>query len=174
RSRHRPNGPWRCGPTRARLISGLNSVPPTGGQLRWRRRTPRSHPPLSARCGCPSSRCLEMPKMGLNERLFLIVDSAKLPQHIAALGTFARPPGAGPGFLDELSKGFLAAQTFAAPFNYQLRNRALRRIAPSWRVLNDSQIDLQHHFHRHTLPAPGGEREFGELVSALHSERLDW
>ncbi|HSV40274.1 MAG TPA: wax ester/triacylglycerol synthase domain-containing protein, partial [Nocardioidaceae bacterium] len=62
-----------------------------------------------------------MPKIGVNERLFLIVDSAKLPQHVAALGTFTRPPGAGPGFVDELAERFRAAQTFAAPFNYRLR-----------------------------------------------------
>jgi diacylglycerol O-acyltransferase len=115
-----------------------------------------------------------MPKIGVNERLFLIVDSAKLPQHVAALGTFTRPPGAGPGFVDELAERFRVAQTFAAPFNYRLRSRALRRVAPSWRALGDHEIDLDYHFRRHTLPAPGGELEFGELVSALHTERLDW
>lgn len=115
-----------------------------------------------------------MPKIGVNERLFLIVDSAKLPQHVAALGTFTRPPGAGTGFVDELADRFRATQTFAAPFNYRLRRQALRRVAPSWRVLGDHEIDLDYHFRRHTLPAPGGELEFGELVSALHTERLDW
>lgn len=115
-----------------------------------------------------------MPKIGVNERLFLIVDAAKLPQHVAALGTFTPPPGAGPGFVDELAERFSATQTFAAPFNYRLCSPALRRVAPSWRVLGDDEIDLDHHFRRHTLPAPGGELEFGALVSALHTERLDW
>jgi len=115
-----------------------------------------------------------MPKMGVNERLFLVVDAAKLPQHIAALGTFTPPPGADDGFVDELAERFRATQTFAAPFNYRLRRQALRRVAPSWQVLGDDEIDLDYHFRRHTLPAPGGELEFGELVSALHTERLDW
>jgi diacylglycerol O-acyltransferase / wax synthase len=114
------------------------------------------------------------PKIGVNERLFLVVDAAKLPQHVAALGMFTPPPGAGPGFVDELAERFRAAQTFAAPFNHLLRSQALRRVAPSWRVLGDHEIDLDHHFRRHTLPGPGGELEFGELVSALHTERLDW
>lgn len=115
-----------------------------------------------------------MPKIGVNERLFLIVDAAKLPQHVAALGTFTPPPGAGPGFVDELAERFRATRTFAAPFNYRLRSQALRRVAPSWRVLGDHEIDLDYHFRRHTLRAPSGELEFGELVSALHTERLDW
>ncbi len=115
-----------------------------------------------------------MPRIGVNERLFLTVDAAKLPQHVAALGTFASPPGAGPRFVDELAERFRAAQTFAAPFNYRLRSQALRRVAPSWQVLGDHEIDLDHHFRRHTLPAAGGELEFGELISALHTERLDW
>jgi diacylglycerol O-acyltransferase len=115
-----------------------------------------------------------MPKLGVNERLFLIVDGARMPQHIAALGTFTPPAGAGPGFVDELAERFRATRTFAAPFNYLLRSQVLRRVSPSWRVLGDDEIDLDHHFRRHTLPAPGGEREFGELISALHTERLDW
>lgn len=115
-----------------------------------------------------------MPKIGVNERLFLIVDGARMPQHIAALGTFTPPADAGPAFVDELAERFRATQTFAAPFNYRLRSQGLRRVAPSWRVLGDHEIDLDHHFRRHTLPAPGGEREFGELVSTLHTERLDW
>lgn len=115
-----------------------------------------------------------MPKMGVNERLFLIVDGAKTPQHIAALGTFTPPAGAGPGFVDELAEQFRTTQTFAAPFNYLLRSQSLRRTVPSWRVLDDHEIDLGYHFRRHSLPAPGGEREFGELISALHTERLDW
>jgi WS/DGAT/MGAT family acyltransferase len=115
-----------------------------------------------------------MPKLGVNERLFLIVDGAKTPQHIAALGTFTPPVDASPGFVDELAARFRATQTFAAPFNYRLRSQALRRLTPSWLVLGDHEIDLNYHFRRHTLPAPGGEREFGELVSSLHTERLDW
>jgi WS/DGAT/MGAT family acyltransferase len=115
-----------------------------------------------------------MPRIGLNERLFLTVDAAKLPQHVAALGTFTPPLGAGASFVDELAERFRAAETFAAPFNYVLRSAALRRVAPAWRVLEDHEIDLGYHFRRHTLPAPGGELEFGELVSALHTERLDW
>lgn len=114
------------------------------------------------------------PKIGVNERLFLIVDAAKLPQHVAALGTFIPPHRAGAGFVDELAERFRATQRFAAPFNYRLRSQALRRVAPSWRVLDDHEIDLDYHFRRHTLPVPGGELEFGELVSALHTERLDW
>jgi WS/DGAT/MGAT family acyltransferase len=115
-----------------------------------------------------------MPKISINERLFLIVDARKLPQHVAALGIFTAPAGAGPEFVPDLAERFRAARTFVSPFNYRLRSVALRAVAPAWKVLADDDIDLAHHFRTHTLPAPGGERRLGELVSALHTPRLDW
>lgn len=115
-----------------------------------------------------------MPKVGVNDRLFLLVDSEKTPQHVACLGTLHVPDGAGPDFVAELAERLRAERTFAPPFNYRLRSPALRTIAPSWQVLADDEIDLDQHFTYHRLPDGAGERELGELISALHEQRLDW
>jgi WS/DGAT/MGAT family acyltransferase len=37
----------------------------------------------------------------------------------------------------------------------------------------DRHIDLDYHVRHSALPAPGGERELGELVSRLHGQTLD-
>ncbi|WP_217898692.1 wax ester/triacylglycerol synthase domain-containing protein [Haloechinothrix alba] len=49
----------------------------------------------------------------------------------------------------------------------------LRRGRLAWDVLPDEKVDLEYHLHHVALPAPGGERELGMLVSTLHSRPLD-
>jgi diacylglycerol O-acyltransferase / wax synthase len=114
-----------------------------------------------------------MPKVGLADRIFLTADSADTPQHVATLSTFTVPPGAGDEFVRELATTMRSQATFAAPFNYRLRNQLLKKIAPAWNVLSDDQIDIDYHFRHSALPKPGGERELGVLISRLHSTPLD-
>jgi WS/DGAT/MGAT family acyltransferase len=111
--------------------------------------------------------------VGIADRIFLLQESAEIPQHVAALGTFTLPDDAPTAYLQRLVESFRAARTFAPPFNYRLRNPALKAIAPAFIELDDDQVDLDFHFRHSALPQPGGERELGILVSRLHSRALD-
>ncbi|MGI8427839.1 MAG: WS/DGAT/MGAT family O-acyltransferase [Solirubrobacteraceae bacterium] len=114
-----------------------------------------------------------MPKVGLADRLFLIADAVRTPQHIAALAVFSPPDGAPADFVTRLGADFRRVRTFAPPFNYRLLRPRLRAIAPGWEELRDEEVDLAYHFRHNALPRPGGERELGVLVGRLHSRVLD-
>jgi diacylglycerol O-acyltransferase / wax synthase len=111
--------------------------------------------------------------IGLADRIFLLQESNHTPQHVAVLGTFAKPPGITPDYVIGLVASLRAARTFAPPFNYRLRNPGLKAIVPAFVELADDQIDLDFHFRHSAVPQPGGERELDALVSRLHSSPLD-
>lgn len=50
-----------------------------------------------------------MPSPGVNDRLFLAVDSTKLPKHVASLGVLRRPKDAGADYVQQLAERFRAA-----------------------------------------------------------------
>lgn len=112
-------------------------------------------------------------RLSVVDHAFLALDSAEVSAHVACLAIFSRPPDAAPEFLRKLVADLRGAETFAAPFNYRLTSSPLRKVAPSWDVLSDDEIDLDYHFRHSALPWPGGERELGVLVSRLHSRPLD-
>lgn len=97
------------------------------------------------------------------------VEKPAAPGHFAPLIILSRPAGASPTFIRDFVEQWRTCKTFAPPFNYRLRRSAV----PSWDVLRDDQIDLDYHLRHSALPAPGGERELGILISRLHSHRLD-
>ncbi|AEF40677.1 WS/DGAT/MGAT family O-acyltransferase [Hoyosella subflava] len=114
-----------------------------------------------------------MPKANLADRVFLTADSEETPQHVACLATFIIPDDAPGDYVRRLADRLRAQATFASPFNYRLRRVALRKVAPTWQIVPDDQIDIDYHFRHSALPAPGGERELGVLISRLHSRPLD-
>ena len=97
------------------------------------------------------------------------VERPEAPAHFGPLIILRRPPGTPPTFVGEVVEQWRTCRKFAAPFNYRLR----RDYIPAWDVLDDEQIDLDYHLRHSALPAPGGERELGVLVSRLQSHRLD-
>jgi diacylglycerol O-acyltransferase len=111
--------------------------------------------------------------VGLADRIFLLQESDQTPQHVAVLGTFSPPADAAPDYIPALAASLRAARTFAPPFNYRLRNPALKAVAPSFVELDDDRVDLDFHFRHSAVPNPGGERELGALVSRLHGTPLD-
>ncbi|MAA76133.1 MAG: wax ester/triacylglycerol synthase family O-acyltransferase [Salinisphaeraceae bacterium] len=100
---------------------------------------------------------------------FLFIEKQKSPTHVAALAHFRLPDDAPENFLSDLVARWRANAHFAPPFNYRLKMLPV----PQWEELSDDQIDLDYHFRHSALPAPGGERELGVLVSRLHSHGLD-
>lgn len=111
--------------------------------------------------------------LGLADRIFLMQETPKTPQHVAALGVFTLPDDAPPDYLEQFVAGFQSAREFAAPFNQVLRHPSLKSVAPTFVELADDQVDLEYHFRHNALPKPGGERQLGVLVSRLHSRPLD-
>lgn len=114
-----------------------------------------------------------MPRIGIFDRAFLISESSATPQHVSCLAVFELPEGADSSFVRELAEKMAGVREFAHPFDFKLRHPSLRSVAPSLVVVPPEEIDLEHHFRRSALPAPGGERELGVLISRLHSRGLD-
>lgn len=103
------------------------------------------------------------------ERSWLMLESAATPMHLGALLIFRLPEDAGEGAVGRLAESLRAAGRPVAPWNLKLNRR--RRLQPRWD--EDPQPDLDYHLRHSALPAPGGERELGVLVSRLHSLALD-
>src|SRR3546814_9136282 len=64
-----------------------------------------------------------------------------------------------------------STRDLAAPWKLKLKRSGLSRLLPS--LATDRDVDMDYHVRHHALPRPGGERELGQLVSRLHSHRLN-
>lgn len=108
-----------------------------------------------------------------NDAAWLVLDSPDQPCHIAALSIFRPPEGAGIDYLQQLVAKFRDVREFAPPFNFIRKRGVVESVLPAWESVEASAIDLDYHFRHSALPAPGGQRELGVLVSRLHSQPLD-
>ncbi|MFI2609400.1 wax ester/triacylglycerol synthase family O-acyltransferase [Kitasatospora sp. NPDC018619] len=114
-----------------------------------------------------------MARIRMPDRVFLALESARTPQHVALLATFGPPPGAEPGRYVQRLFERIAAAPVAAPFSFRPRHARWGAFDGSWEELAPADVDLTYHLRRSALPAPGGERELTDLVSRLHSRPLD-
>src|SRR5690349_12411654 len=102
---------------------------------------------------------------------WLMVESPETAMQVAGLQIFRLPKSAPADFMRKFVAYLRGFPVTTPPFNYRLARSALSRIAPSWEVLRD--VDIDYHLRHSALPAPGGERELGVLISRLHSIPLD-
>jgi len=107
--------------------------------------------------------------LALNDASWLLAETRRTPMQIGLLATFTKPADAGPSYVADIVERWRNTRRFEAPYNYLARGTVRR----TWEVLPDDKIDLEYHFRHSALPAPGGERELGVLVSRLHSARMD-
>lgn len=112
-----------------------------------------------------------MKKLNPLDGSWLLVESPRTPMHVAGLQIFTLPANASPTFMRELFEYFRGFPVKTPPFNYRLVRSRLSKLAPAWEVVND--LDIDYHVRHSALPAPGGERELGILISRLHSIQLD-
>ncbi len=105
----------------------------------------------------------------INDAGWLFAETFRTPMQVGVLANFSMPEDAAPSYLENLVNHWRTFTTFQPPFNYKLRGKVLQR----WEVLPDEEIDLDYHFRHSAVPAPGGERELGVLVSRLHSMNMD-
>lgn len=66
---------------------------------------------------------------------------------------------------------YRSARPLCRPWNLKLVRVPLSAVLPA--VIEVGYLDLDYHVRHTALPAPGGERELGELISHLHTQLLD-
>jgi WS/DGAT/MGAT family acyltransferase len=104
------------------------------------------------------------------DAVWLQVDSAEMPMHVASLMFFSLPPKHDPGLIKDLVTRLKRQRAAGPPWNLRLRPWALRSLLPTWETV---EADLDYHVRHYALPQPGGEREMGETLSRVHSRALD-
>jgi len=110
-------------------------------------------------------------RLSVLDSTFLRIETGDTPMHVGALMVFIIPESAPPGFVAEVVAGFREPRPLRRPFNQVLTGGMLSSLAPAARTVE--AIDMEYHVRHTALPSPGGERELGELISHLHSTRLD-
>ena len=92
------------------------------------------------------------------DAFFLATETRRSPWHMAGCEVFELPKGLSASrFVDQLEAG-MREQVAAAPFNQVVDAKG---IWPRWRT---ADVDIDYHFQRQVLPAPGSD---AQLMSAL-------
>ncbi|MCB0924478.1 MAG: wax ester/triacylglycerol synthase family O-acyltransferase [Mycobacterium sp.] len=106
------------------------------------------------------------------ETLMLAAEKLGSPMHVGVLLILSPPPDATPKYVDTLYRESLTAPDDVDP---RLRRFPHRGVDTGgvWVWRQAAEVDLHRHLHRTTLPSGSGLAELWELVSELHSERLD-
>lgn len=104
-------------------------------------------------------------------RGWLTLENSDTPMHMGALLYVQVPPRSKKTWVADLAESWSEALEVASPWNLKLNRHGFATVATSW--LPDDDVELDYHFRHSALPAPGGEREMGELISRLHGRALD-
>lgn len=110
-------------------------------------------------------------RLSVLDTSFLQLESTRTPMHVAALMTFEPPADAKQEFVSELVQRLRACQVFRNPWNYRLPHAGRLQFCPQLEEVHD--IDMEYHVRHLALPRPGGERELGQMIARLHSQRLE-
>jgi WS/DGAT/MGAT family acyltransferase len=99
---------------------------------------------------------------------FLQAESASNLSHVAGLWVFRLPKGYRKNFWREFIEGLDDAAVATPPFNYRLAGGF---DLPGW--VEDPDFELERHLRFAALPKPGSTGQLIEMVSRIHSHRLD-
>lgn len=91
--------------------------------------------------------------------------------HVGGLFEFTLPPEASEDFLHEAFEEMREVRAVPPPWNLKLVEAPVAGSLPL--LQEERDVDIDYHFRHSALPAPGGQRELGILVSRLHSNQLD-
>ena len=105
------------------------------------------------------------------DAVFVQSDSELTPMHVAALMQFELPEAADDAFVADLVARFRSHQQFSKPWNLVLEKPRTLQLRPCMQTAQ--HIDMEYHVRHLALPRPGGERELGQLIARLHSQRMD-
>ncbi len=114
---------------------------------------------------------MKIARMKPLDAVWLMMESADTPMHVGVLAIFRKPRNAAPDYLRRWAAEMRESRKPVAPWNYRLSGKGGASISP--RLVEEQNFDLDYHFRHSALPAPGGERELGVMVSRLHSNALD-
>ena len=106
------------------------------------------------------------------DSLMLAGEKLGSPMHVGIVLIFTPPDDAPPDYVGELYRDSLLGDY---PLDPRLRRHLHRGIDTGgiWVWRDAPEVDLRTHVHRRTLPVGAGLPQLWELVSTLHSERLD-
>lgn len=107
-----------------------------------------------------------MKPVGMMDVGFLLGERRNQPMHVG--GLMLVTPSGGRDFIDKAKANALGFTTAQPPFNQKLVQRA-----GVWFWTEDTEFDIESHFHHMSLPEPGRIRELLALVSKLHSNLMD-
>jgi len=100
---------------------------------------------------------------------WLLLETASTPLHTGVLAVLRLPARAPRGYMRDLAGQLRGRDELVPPWNCRLAGD----FGFSPRLLEESDFDVDYHIRHTALPAPGGERELGVVVSRLHSQALD-
>ncbi len=101
---------------------------------------------------------------------FLYLETPRMHLHVAMCAVLDPETVGGPLSFEAIVEYIRERVHLVPPFRRRLREDPLGLNHPFW--VEDPDLDLIHHVRRVTLPAPGGERELGELVGRINSAPL--
>ena len=110
-------------------------------------------------------------RLSLLDTSFFHLESSRTPMHVAGLMIFELPENAKPEFVSDVVQRFRACKVFHNPWNYRLQRASRLQFLPQLQEVHD--IDMEYHVRHLALPRPGGERELGQMIARLHSQRLE-
>ncbi|MCB1687333.1 MAG: wax ester/triacylglycerol synthase family O-acyltransferase, partial [Halioglobus sp.] len=105
------------------------------------------------------------------DAIWLMLETADTPMHVGVLAIFQKPRNAAPDYLGAMAARMREFKVRSQPWNMRLSGEGLTGMVP--RMVEARDVELNYHFQHSALPAPGGERELGVMVSRLHSPALD-
>jgi WS/DGAT/MGAT family acyltransferase len=116
---------------------------------------------------------MERIPLGMQDAQMIMGDSYNVPMHVGGFNVYALPANGPADFVGRLVTELRNQPIANAPWNYRLAKQGAVRskLRPAWEIAKNEDVD--YHVAHHALPAPGGERELGELLSRLHSQPLD-
>jgi diacylglycerol O-acyltransferase len=107
--------------------------------------------------------------MPLDDAFWTWIESPETPMQVAGLMIF-QPDEPAADFVRRVVNTYRTYPATSKPFNYLIKRSRIPLMARR-RVVDD--VDIDYHFRHSALPAPGGQRELGILISRLHSTPLD-
>lgn len=99
---------------------------------------------------------------------FLLGERRNQPMHVGGLMLVTNPKNASEDRIEKLKQEAFSHTQAYPPFNQKLVQRA-----GIWFWTEDTEFDVESHFHHMSLPRPGRIRELLALVSKLHSNLMD-
>lgn len=113
--------------------------------------------------------------MPLLDAASIQLEGRDMPMHVAGLLTFEFPSNLSDserkGFISDLVSRWRNDNRIHYPWNQVLTRATRWQVQPATKDIYD--LDLEYHVRQWSLPAPGGERELGQMVAWIHELPMD-